>query len=117
MKLSLITCDVSNSLYGAAKVTEVIEVSDNRAVKGVVLNEFSPDSDGTRIVSSEILPAIGISDMNNLTGRLMTIVDATFSDREQRKAMKDLFNQATWGWFHDRNDVLGRVDRKSRNEQ
>lgn len=117
MKLSIITADVNNGLYGQEKVEGVVELDDRRGVKGVVLNNFAPDSDGTKRISSEILPCIGINDMNNLSGKLMTIIDASFSDKEQRKAMKDVISQSTWGWFHDRLDSLGRVDRESRKEQ
>lgn len=31
-----------------------------------------------------------------IEGRLLTIVDATFNDPQQRKAMKDLFREAIW---------------------
>ncbi len=38
------------------------------------------------------------SNLQNLEGRLLTIIDASFSDSVQRKAVKDLISQATWKW-------------------
>lgn len=36
--------------------------------------------------------------IGNLEGQWLTIVDATFSDREQRKAMKDIVRKMIWDW-------------------
>ena len=109
MKLSIVTQDVVAVLFSTAKVTETIEIDEKRSAIGIVLAEFEPDSDGTKRVSGEFLPVIGINDMNNLSGKLMTLIDATFSDAEQRKAMKDLFTQTAWGWFHDRADRVSKA--------
>lgn len=34
----------------------------------------------------------------NLEGKLLTIVDASFADTQQRKAVKDLVRQTLWDW-------------------
>lgn len=39
---------------------------------------------------------------NSLVGKLLTLIDATFSDPEQRKAMKDLFVDTIWGWQNNK---------------
>lgn len=39
---------------------------------------------------------LGYGDIQTLEGRLLTIVDASFSDTQQRKAFKDLVRQAIW---------------------
>jgi hypothetical protein len=39
---------------------------------------------------------LGYEDIRSLEGRLLTIVDASFTDREQRKAAKDLVRNAIW---------------------
>ena len=41
----------------------------------------------------------------NLVGKLLTYVDATFTDVEQRKAHKDIVNQIVYDWYsyHMRN--------------
>ena len=36
--------------------------------------------------------------VGNLEGQWLTIVDATFSDREQRRAMKDIIRKTIWDW-------------------
>ena len=34
----------------------------------------------------------------NLEGQWLTLIDATFSDKEQRKAMKDVVRKMIWDW-------------------
>lgn len=36
--------------------------------------------------------------VGNLEGQWLTIVDATFSDPQQRKAMKDIVRKMIWDW-------------------
>lgn len=43
-----------------------------------------------------IFALLGYDDLRTLEGRLLTITDASFSDREQRKAVKDLIRNAIW---------------------
>lgn len=46
-----------------------------------------------------IFALVSYQDIQTLEGRLLTLVDASFPDREQRKAFKDLVRQAIWwGW-------------------
>lgn len=40
--------------------------------------------------------AIYYQDIQHLEGKILTIVDASFVDREQRKAVKDLIRRAIW---------------------
>lgn len=40
--------------------------------------------------------AIYHGNIQNLEGKILTIVDASFVDREQRKAVKDLIRRAIW---------------------
>lgn len=44
---------------------------------------------------------VNFEEVYNLKGRLLTIVDATFSDPEQRKAFKDILWVALRGWAND----------------
>lgn len=46
----------------------------------------------------EVLLAVDSSDINNLVGRMLTVVDASISDQEQRKALKDIVKQNVWSW-------------------
>jgi hypothetical protein len=43
-----------------------------------------------------IFALLGYDDIRNLDGRLLTIIDASFSDREQRRAVKNLVRNALW---------------------
>lgn len=43
-----------------------------------------------------IFALLGYSDIQSLEGRVLTIIDAAFVDREQRKAVKDLIRNAIW---------------------
>ena len=37
-------------------------------------------------------------DVCELEGQLLTFIDATFSDPQQRKAQKDIIRQMVWNW-------------------
>lgn len=43
-----------------------------------------------------IFALLGWEDLRNLEGKLLTILDASFSDPTQRKAVKDLVRQSIW---------------------
>jgi hypothetical protein len=43
-----------------------------------------------------IFALLGYQDLQTIEGRLLTIVDASFSDQQQRKAVKDLIRNAIW---------------------
>lgn len=44
---------------------------------------------------------VNYEELYNLKGRLLTLMDATFTDREQRKAMKDMVWQTLQAWMKD----------------
>lgn len=48
--------------------------------------------------ADSIMSAVQIG---NLVGRLLTLVDATFTDLEQRKAFKDMVSQTVYRWNSD----------------
>lgn len=56
------------------------------------------NEDGT--VGCTAVP-INYDEVYNLKGRLLTLVDATFADDQQRKAFKDLVWQTLRGWYQD----------------
>ncbi len=39
---------------------------------------------------------LGYNDVQTLEGKLLTLLDASFADKEQRKAVKDLLRQSIW---------------------
>lgn len=40
--------------------------------------------------------ALGYEDLRSLEGKLLTLIDASFSDAVQRKAFKDIVRQTIW---------------------
>jgi hypothetical protein len=44
---------------------------------------------------------VNYDELYNLKGRLLTLVDATFTDPEQRKAQKDMVWQTLRSWMDD----------------
>lgn len=43
-------------------------------------------------------PLVGGVEISHLEGELLTIVDASFADKDQCKAMKDLIRKTLWMW-------------------
>ena len=49
-------------------------------------------------------------EIQHLEGRLLTIIDAAFVDREQRKAVKDLVRKTLWiDWAHNLEGKCGSI--------
>jgi hypothetical protein len=44
--------------------------------------------------------------MSNLVGKMLTIIDAMFTDPTQRKAFKDLVTQELWGFQRDKEEMV-----------
>jgi hypothetical protein len=51
--------------------------------------------------AGEIRYPINYEELYNLKGRLLTLIDATFTDPEQRKAHKDIVWQTLRAWMED----------------
>lgn len=83
-----------------------IQVSDDRDIMAVVRRDFDANPDGSRLSSPSLDPVIRSERINDLTGRLLTLVDASIADVVQRKAQKDLFRQAVWGWYEAQTAAL-----------
>lgn len=58
---------------------------------------------------SEHGQVVGYSDINNLVGRLLTYIDATYSDREQREAQKTLIKGVVFDWYEKKSQWNGSV--------
>lgn len=57
----------------------------------------------------ETFAEISLHDIRNLEGRILTIVDASLSDQQQKKAVKDIVKQTIWwGWAEN---LEGRTDK------
>lgn len=76
------------------------QVSD-QAYTGPVVPSAYPSY--TAVIYSE--------DVDRLVGKLLTYIEATYQDPEQRKAHKAILRQTIWGWSDDLNkrsrDYLG----------
>lgn len=77
-----------------------VEVPDTHSVIGVIRTDFDEDTDGSKRTSDDLAPVIAFDSINHLVGKLLTVVDAAFSDREQRKAAKDLIKVIPWDWYY-----------------
>lgn len=55
--------------------------------------------------AGEVVYILGAHSVGNLEGKILTITDASVSDPEQRKALKDLFRQTIWDWAISSNMV------------
>lgn len=83
-----------------------LKVPDTHSIIGVFRTEFDPHEDGSVQVSDDLLPLIHNQSINTLVGRLLTLTDAAFSDREQRRAFKDLVTQTTWDWYYQQTQAI-----------
>lgn len=104
-KVKLIVCEGYGSerrpwRLGEGKVIDLgIEVPDTHDILAVIRSDFDVDEDGSRRVDDDINPVVRYERINDLVGKLLTLVDSMFSDPKQRKAAKDLFTQTAWSWY------------------
>lgn len=47
---------------------------------------------------NDIKIILEIGEVNNLIGRVLTIVDASYSDEKQREGVKSLMKKEIWSW-------------------
>lgn len=76
-----------------------IRVSDERDILAVIRRDFDVEPDGSRRSNPSLDPVVRYERINDLLGKLLTLVDASTTDAAQRKAQKDLFKQTVWGWY------------------
>ena len=98
-----------NSLDFGYVSGEVLPLKEGERVRGIVETDFEPDENGDQRVSDGLDVVIYIEDINNLVGRIKTLIEASTSDPEQRKAAKDVFNNEIWSWYTGRSETLSRA--------
>jgi hypothetical protein len=81
-----------------------ITVPDTHDILAVVRTDFDADEDGSRRSNDAIDPVVRYERINNLVGRMCTLLDSMMSDPKQRKAAKDLFRQMAWDWYNGQTD-------------
>lgn len=69
-----------------------------------VQTEGPQSSSGESDLYESVATVVNHQDIGNLVGKLLTYIDATFTDKDQRKAHKDLVTQHVWDWYtyHER---------------
>ena len=107
-KVELIV-EPKNSLPSGELVTTEVQLPEDITIVGVIRSEFEPDYNNIVRVNDDITPVIHMQDMNNLIGKLMTQIEASTTDPEQRKATKDVFMRLTWEWYTNRVEALTRA--------
>lgn len=111
-KVKLIVCEGYGNqgkprIGGTERVIDLnLEVPDTHDIMGIVRTDFDKESDGSFRASDQLTPAIRYERINDLVGKILTLVDATFTDKDQRKAMRDLFMQICWDWYTGQSDAL-----------
>jgi hypothetical protein len=59
--------------------------------------------------TQKIFAFIGYKDISYLEGKILTIIDATLADKDQRSAAKDIIRQTIRGWANDLDRYNDRV--------
>jgi len=104
-KIKLITMqgygtEANPYIGGSEKVITLAEtLAPNEFINAVVMFDFDEDPDGSRQASDDMDPVVRTSHINNLVARVLKHIDATFADKVQRKAMRDLLMSECWGWY------------------
>lgn len=111
-KVKLVVCEGYGSqgnprLGGTEKIIDLdLELPDSQNVMGIIRTNFEVEPDGSKRVSDGLNPVVRYERINTLVGKLLTVMDATFTDLEQRKAMKDIVKQVAWDWYDNQNEEL-----------
>lgn len=86
------------TLSNGSVVSTEVSVPENMQIVGVIRTDFDKDDEGIRRVSDDLAAVLSVDDINVIVGKLLTVIDATFVDKEQRQAMKDIFKTELWSW-------------------
>lgn len=83
---------------GTTRTVDVdVDLGENGNIRRVIVPYSSRSLD-------EVLPVVPHEFINNLVGRLMTLVDLSFNDAEQKKAFRELLIERVWSWYHGQCD-------------
>lgn len=108
--MSKVKLILDNNSLDFGEVTDIVlTLKEGERVRGIVETDFEPNDKGERRVSDGVDTVIYIEDINNLVGRIKTLIEASISDPEQRKASKDVFNNEIWSWYTGRLETLSRT--------
>lgn len=93
---------LDNAQSGGAQIN-LLQGNTILAQKRIELDKVKVEtSDGIVLLETEgVKCMINFEEVDTLVGRLLTYIDATFTDTIQRKAQKDLVKQTVRGWYDD----------------
>src|SRR5258708_2927256 len=115
-KVKLIVCEGYGSEQPPYKTEtgRVVDLDvkepDTHDILALVRSDFDVEADGSKRSNDAIDPVVRYEKINNLVGRMFTLLDSMLSDPKQRKAAKDLFMQMAWDWYHGQTDDLTVTD-------
>lgn len=93
--------------------------ADFAGVIGFQVEDFNETNDGNSSGSECIglngtYPPLLEEDFKHLEGKLLTLCDATFTNKEQREAFKKVVSNSLWTYFHEQ--VQQTIDVYDRNK-
>lgn len=103
-----------HSLLDDDMIATGIKLPENTEIIGIVRSDFEPEEGGIIQSSDDIEPVLDLNTINYLTGQILTLVEATIADPDQRKAAKDMFKQTVWGWYTGYTNELSRAWRRAK---
>lgn len=59
-------------------------------------------------------PTLKDDDFKHLEGKMLTLCDATFTNKEQREAFKKIVSNTLWSYFHEQVEITQSVYNKSK---
>lgn len=87
---------------------------DDNALKLIAARTYDDRKTGDGPGGDDNSIIVDYHDLSSLMGKLLTYVEATYVDPEQRKAHKDLVRQTVWDWEKDlRSRAIQTIDSHS----
>ncbi len=91
-----------------------VTIPENENIVEIIRYDFDTNEKGETRSNDDLQPVVTLSHINGLVGKVLTIVDASFSDPEQRKAAKDLLKDSIYGWYMSQGDMFTDTWRKDK---
>lgn len=79
---------------------------DNKGVLSDSFKEFvgliyEHQEGGGLVGGSYAIPIMTYNDVNNMLGKILSFIDATHSDKEQKEATKKFLTRIVWDYYND----------------
>lgn len=77
---------------------------------GFQVEDFDESPDSSAYIGlNGTYPTLKDDDFRHLEGKLLTLCDATFTNKEQREAFKKMVSNTLWSYFHDQVQITQNV--------